>query len=47
MVCYGNISSMRHINGTSFDNTGQDIFLKTDARNQGHCGHLSVYVQPP
>ena len=47
MVCYGNVSSMRHINGTSFDNTGQHIFLKTDARNQGHSGHLSVYVQPP
>ena len=28
MVCYGNVSSMRHIYGKS----KQDIFLKTDAR---------------
>ena len=33
MVCYGNVSSMRHIYGKSFDNTRQHIFLKTDARN--------------
>ena len=32
MVCYGNVSSMRHIYGKSFDNTRQHIFLKTDAR---------------
>ena len=32
MVCYGKISSMRHIYGKSFDNTRQHIFLKTDAR---------------
>ena len=42
MVCYGNVSSMQHIHGTSFDNTGQHIFLKTDARNQGHSGRLAV-----
>ena len=48
MVCYGNVSSMRHIYGTSFDITGQHIFfLKTKARNQGHSGRLTVYVQPP
>ena len=29
-----------------FYNTGQHIFLKTDARNQGHSGRLTVYVQP-
>ena len=28
MVCYGNVSSMRHIYGTLFENTGQPIFLK-------------------
>ena len=28
MVCYGNVSSMRHIYGKSFDNTSQHIFLK-------------------
>ena len=28
MECYGNVSSMRHINGTLFDNTGLLIFLK-------------------
>ena len=34
MVCYGNVSSMRHIYGKSFVNTRQHIFLKleTDAR---------------
>ena len=32
MVCYGNVSSMRHIYGKSFDNTRQHNFLKTDAR---------------
>ena len=32
MVCYGDVSSMQHIYGKSFDNTGQHIFLKTDAR---------------
>ena len=32
MVCDGNVSSMRHINGKTFDNTRQHIFLKTDAR---------------
>ena len=32
MVCYGNVSSMRHIYGKLFDNTRQHIFLKTDAR---------------
>ena len=32
MVCYGNVSSMRHIYGKSFDNTRQHICLKTDAR---------------
>ena len=32
MVCYDNVSSMRHIYGKSFDNTRQHIFRKTDAR---------------
>ena len=32
MVCHGNVSSMRHIYGKSYDNTRQHIFLKTDAR---------------
>ena len=32
MVFYGNVSSMQHIYGKSFDNTRQHIFLKTDAR---------------
>ena len=47
MVCYGNVSSMRHIYGKSFDNTRKHIFLKTDAKNHGHSGHLTVYVQTP
>ena len=34
MVCYGNVSIMRHIYGKSFDNTRQHIFLKTDARKK-------------
>ena len=47
MICYGNVSSMRHIYGKSFDNTRQHIFLKTDAKNQGPSGRLTVYVQTP
>ena len=47
MVCYGNVSSMRHIYGKQFGNTRQHIFLKTDARNQGHSGRLTVYVETP
>ena len=47
MVWHGIVDSMWHIYGTSIDNTGQQIFLKTDVRNQGHSGRLIVYVQPP
>ena len=43
MVCYGNVSSMRHIYGKSFDNT----FLILMPENQGHSGRLTVYVQTP
>ena len=32
MVWYGNVSSMRQINGKSFEISRQHIFLKTDAR---------------
>ena len=32
IVCYGNVSSVRHIYGKSFANTRRHIFLKTDAR---------------
>ena len=40
-ICYDNGSSMRHIYGTLFDNTGQPIFKifffsKTEARKQGN-----------
>ena len=45
MVCYGKVSSMRHIYGKSFDNTRQHIFLKLMPENQGHSGRLTVYVQ--
>ena len=45
MVCYGNISRMRHIYGKSFDNTRQHIFLKLMPENQGHSGRLTVYVE--
>ena len=47
MLYYGNASSMRHIYGKLFDKTRQPIFLKSDARNQGHSGRLTVNVQPP
>ena len=47
MVCYGNVSSMRLINGKSFDNTRQHIFLKLMPENQDHSGRLIVYVQTP
>ena len=44
MVCYGNVSSMRHIYGKSFDNTRQHIFLKTDARNsRSQWSQLYIY----
>ena len=39
-ICYDNGSSMRHIYGTLFDNTGQPIFTiffsKIEARKQGN-----------
>ena len=47
MVCYGNVSSMRHIYGKSFDNTRQHIFLKLMPENQGHSGRLTVYLETP
>ena len=49
MVCYRNVSSMRHIYGKSFDNTvtRQHILLKMMPENQGHSGHLTVHVQTP
>ena len=47
MVCYGNVSSMRHIYGKSFDSTRQHIFLKLMPENHGHGGRLTVYVQTP
>ena len=47
MVCYGNVSSMRHSYGKSFDNTRQQFFLKLMPENQGHSGRLTVYVQTP
>ena len=47
MVCYGNVSSMRHIYGKSFDNTDSTFFLKLMPENQGHSGRLPVYVQTP
>ena len=47
MVCYGNVSSMRHIHGKSFDKTRQQIFLKLKPEIQGHSGRLTVYVQTP
>ena len=47
MVCYGNVSSMLHIYGKSFDNTRQHILLKLMPENQGHSGRLTVYVQTP
>ena len=44
MVCYGNVSSMRHIYGKSFDNTRQHIFLKTDARKSRSQWSLLLYM---
>ena len=39
-ICYYHGSSMRHIYGTLFDNTGQPIFTiffsETEARKQGN-----------
>ena len=48
MVCYVYVSSMRHIYGTSFDNTGQHIFLKkTDTEIKVAVAAELYYVQPP
>ena len=48
MVCYGNVSSMRHIYGKSFFTTlDSTFFLKLMPENQGHSGRLTVYVQTP
>ena len=49
MVCYGNVSSMRHIYGKSFYLTILDstFFLKLIPENQGHSGRLTVYVETP
>ena len=47
MISYGNVSSMQHIYGKSFDNTRQHISLKLMPENQDHSGCLTVYVQTP
>ena len=44
MVSCGNVSSMRHIYGKSFDNTGQHIFLKTDVRKSRSQWSLLLYM---
>ena len=46
MVCYGNVSSMQHIHGKSFNNARQHI-LKLIPENQGHSGRLIGYEQTP
>ena len=47
MVCYGNVSSMQHIYGKSFEALDSIFFLKLMPENQGHSGRLTVYVQTP
>ena len=47
MVCYGNVSSLRHIYGKSYDNTRQHIFLKLMPEKQDQSGRLTVYAQTP
>ena len=47
MVCYGNVSSMRHIYGKHLTTLDSTFFLKLMPENQGHSGRLTVYVQTP
>ena len=47
MVCYGNVSSMRHIYGKSFDNTRQHISLKPDARKSRSQWSLNCICRDP
>ena len=47
MVCYGNVSSMWHIYGKSFDKTRQHIFLKTDARKSRSQWSLNCICTDP
>ena len=47
MVCYGNVSSMRHIYGNHFITQDSNFFLKLMPENQGHSGRLTVYVLTP
>ena len=47
MVCYGNVSSMRHIYGKSFDNTRQHIFTCVALAKAGLVvGPLRPSVRP-
>ena len=47
MVCYGNVSSMRHIVENHLTTLDSTFFLKLMPENQGHSGRLTVYVQTP
>ena len=47
MVCYGNVSSMRHIYGNHLTTLDSTFFLKLMPENRGHSGRLTVYVQTP
>ena len=47
MVCYGNVSSMRHIYGKHLTTLDSTFFLNMMPENQGHSGRLTVYVQTP
>ena len=47
MICYGNVSSMRHIYGKNLTSLDSIFFLKLMPENQGHSGRLIVYVQTP
>ena len=47
MVCYGNVSSMRHIYGNHLITLDSTFVLKLMPENQGHSGRLTVYVQTP
>ena len=42
MVCYGNVSSMRHIYGNHLTTLDSTFSLKLMPENQGHCGRLTV-----
>ena len=45
MVCYGNVSCMRHFMDNHLTTLDSTFFLNLMPENQGHSGRLTLYVQ--